>query len=129
MLKMPLFSGKNYESLLLQSGYFPSFQFQIRGRGFAPIPLVKNRILFCQGDVKVTQNKIGSKAQQVAFRSGETVPLSGIWRPGHNGCANPTELWIRKDELFPLCGQCGSQASFALLEEVQHISEDADFQE
>jgi len=128
MLKMPLFSGKNYESLLLQSGYFPSFQFQIRGRGFAPIPLVKNKILFCQGDLKVTQNRTGSKAQ-VAFRSGETVPLSGIWRPEHNGCANPSELWIRKDELFPLCGQCGSQASFALLEEVQHISEDADFQE
>jgi len=92
-------------------------------------PLVKMKILFCEGDVKVTQHRTGSRAQQVAFRSGETVPLSGIWRPGHNGCANPTELWIRKDELFLQCGQCGSQASFVLLEEVQHISEDSDFQE
>ena len=76
----------------------------------------------------MTQHRTG-KAQQVAFRSGETVPLSGIWRPEHNGCKNPSELWIRKDELFPGCGQCGLQASFVLLEEVQHISEDSDFRE
>ena len=78
---------------------------------------------------QVTQPRTGSKGQQqLAFRTGETVPLSGIWRPEHAGCRNPAELWIRKDEVFPPCEQCGSAASFTLLEEVQHISEDADFQ-
>ena len=76
----------------------------------------------------VTQHITGGRAQPVTFRSGETVPLSGIWRPQHNGCRNPAELWIRKDELFPPCEQCGSQATFTLLKEVQHISEDSDFQ-
>jgi hypothetical protein len=80
------------------------------------------------GDVLVTQHRTGSEAKQLSFRSGETVPLSGIWRPKHQECKNPVELWIRKDELFPPCEQCGAKASFILLEEVQHISEDSDFQ-
>jgi hypothetical protein len=107
---------------------FSIFSIPDDGSGFALFPVVKMNVSFCKGDSKVTQHRTG-KAQQVAFRSGETVPLSGIWRPEHNGCKNPSELWIRKDELFPGCGQCGLQASFVLLEEVQHISEDSDFRE
>jgi hypothetical protein len=79
------------------------------------------------GDEAVTQERIGSKAQQVAFHSGETVPLSGVWRPEHENCKS-TEIWIRKDELFPSCSQCGSTATFILVEAIQHISEDSDFQ-
>ncbi len=76
----------------------------------------------------MTQHTTGSEAQQLSFRSGETVPLSGVWRPQHEGCRNPAELWIRKDELFPPCEQCGAEAMFVLLQEIQHISEDSDFQ-
>jgi len=77
---------------------------------------------------EVTQQRTGSKGQALAFHSGEAVPLSGLWHPRHEGCANPTELWIRKDEQFPPCEQCGLNASYTLLEAVQHISEDSDFQ-
>jgi len=75
-----------------------------------------------------------SKVQQIAFRSGEKIPVSGIWRPEHEKherCSKTPELpelWIRKDEFFPPCPDCGSPATFTLLEEVQHISEDSDFQ-
>jgi hypothetical protein len=75
----------------------------------------------------VTQNRTGSEAQQLAFRSGEAVPLSGVWRAEHQACENIAEFWIRKDDLFPLCQQCGLETGFTLLEEVQHISEDSDF--
>lgn len=74
------------------------------------------------------QHRIGSKTQPIAFRSGEAVPRSGLWRPEHEQCKNTAEVWIRKDELFPPCPQCGSPATYTLLEEVQHISEDSDFQ-
>jgi hypothetical protein len=87
------------------------------------------RFYFVQmGDEAVTQERIGSKAQQVAFRTGETVPLSGVWRSEHESCKTNPEVWIRKDELFPPCPQCGSPASFTLVEAIQHISEDSDFQ-
>ncbi|HMC30976.1 MAG TPA: hypothetical protein VKL99_09090 [Candidatus Angelobacter sp.] len=76
----------------------------------------------------MAQQKMSSKAQSVTFRSGEPVPVSGLWRPEHEKCNNAAELWIRKEELFPPCPQCGSPAAFTLLEEVQHISEDSDFQ-
>jgi len=76
---------------------------------------------------QVTQHRIG-EGQAPAFRSGEAVPLSGLWRPRHDGCTNPAELWIHKNELFPLCEQCGAAATFTLLAAVQHISEDPDFQ-
>ena len=76
----------------------------------------------------MTQQQKMSKVQPVSFRSGEKVPVSGIWRPEHERCNKTPELWIRKDELFPPCPDCGSPAVFTLLEEVQHISEDSDFQ-
>ncbi|HZD93936.1 MAG TPA: hypothetical protein VE133_06755, partial [Candidatus Sulfotelmatobacter sp.] len=61
------------------------------------------------------------------FRSGETVPVSGVWRPEHESCAKAPEIWVRKDNLFPPCQLCGSFTNFTLIEEVQHISEDSDF--
>ena len=73
----------------------------------------------------VSQQK--SRIQPVAFSSGEGAPLSGVWRAEHEKCT-VYELWLRKDELFPQCSQCGLSTSFILLEEVQHISEDPDFQ-
>jgi hypothetical protein len=69
-----------------------------------------------------------SKIQQIAFRSGEKVPVSGLWRPEDGKCKQTHELWIKKEELFPPCPDCGSPATYTLLEEVRHISEDSDFQ-
>jgi hypothetical protein len=78
------------------------------------------------GDINVSQEKI-SNVQPIAFASGEIVPVSGVWRSTHERCQNVPELWFRKDDHFPPCPKCGRAASFLLVEEVQHISEDADF--
>jgi protein tyrosine phosphatase len=75
----------------------------------------------------VAQQKLSNKVQKVAFRSGESVPVSGMWLTEHATCKNAPEIWIRKDDLFPHCLACGRTASFTLLEEIQHITEDADF--
>ena len=65
---------------------------------------------------------------QLAFFSGETVPVSGLWRTEHEDCPDAPDLWLRREVLFPPCPGCGSATSFSLTEEVQHISEDPDFQ-
>ncbi len=78
------------------------------------------------GDINVSQEKI-SNVQPIAFASGETVPVSGVWRSTHESCRSLPELWFRKDDRFPPCPKCGLATSFLLIEEVQHISEYADF--
>jgi hypothetical protein len=78
-------------------------------------------------EVNVSQEKTGSNLNQIAFRSGESVPVSGVWRPAHQGCNHAPELWIHKQDAFPPCPNCGASANFTLLEEVKHISEDSDF--
>jgi len=75
----------------------------------------------------VSQEKLSSNIQKIAFQSGETVPISGVWRSEHEMCKGTPELWVRKDELFPPCPNCGSSTGFTLLEEIQHITEDSDF--
>lgn len=65
---------------------------------------------------------------QITLLSGAAVPVSGIWRPDHDGCASVAELWLPKNAFFPHCPCCGQIASFMLVEEVSHISEDPDFQ-
>ncbi len=62
------------------------------------------------------------------LQSGDSVPVSGVWRLDHDACRDKLELCLRKHELFPLCPSCGVSGCFRLLEEVQHISEDPDFQ-
>jgi hypothetical protein len=75
----------------------------------------------------VSHEKIGSNINQLPFRSGESVPISGLWRPEHDRCSTAPELWISKLDHFPPCPTCGAPAKFTLLEEVKHISEDSDF--
>jgi hypothetical protein len=75
----------------------------------------------------VSEEKV-SNIQQIAFTSGEIVPASGIWRSSHEDCEASCELWLGKESYFPPCPVCGAAASFNLLEKVQHISEDPDFQ-
>jgi hypothetical protein len=77
-------------------------------------------------EINVSQNT-NNNSQQIAFRSGELVPVSGIWRPFHESCQGVPELWIQKALPFPPCPACGSSTDFTLLEQVEHISEDSDF--
>jgi len=72
--------------------------------------------------------KSKEKTDQVAFLSGEMVPVSGIWRPDHTHCPDVGDIWLYKQTRFPPCPGCSSSAGFALVEEVLHISEDPDFQ-
>lgn len=74
------------------------------------------------------QEKAKNNSEQVAFRSGETAPISGIWRPAHERCPQAAEYWVRREDAFPPCPRCGGPANFTLLEQVDHISEDSDFQ-
>ena len=78
----------------------------------------------------MSEEKISGNVQETAFTSGEIVPASGIWRSTHEDCgpACDLELWLRKDHYFPLCLLCNAIANFALVEEIQYIGEDPDFQ-
>ncbi len=76
----------------------------------------------------MSEGQASRNIQQIAFTSGEIVPVSGIWRSSHEECEASCELWLGKENLFPPCPACSAAASFNLLEEVQHISEDPDFQ-
>jgi hypothetical protein len=76
---------------------------------------------------KVSQETHREKPDEIILLSGATVPLSGIWRPDHDDCAEVAELLLRKGAFFPHCSCCGKAASFMLAEEISHISEDPDF--
>jgi len=76
---------------------------------------------------KVSQEMYREKPDEIILLSGATVPVSGIWRPEHDDCADVAELWLRKGSFFPHCSCCGQAASFRLVEQISHISEDADF--
>ncbi len=75
----------------------------------------------------MADEKSSGNIQQIDFLSGEIVPVSGVWRLNHEDCGNYCELWLPKESFFPPCPTCGFAATFTLLEEVQHISEDPDF--
>lgn len=76
----------------------------------------------------MSQEIFSKEPDEIALLSGDIVPASGIWRPNHDNCGNVAELWLRKDAYFPHCPCCGLAASFVLVEEISHISEDPDFQ-
>jgi len=126
-VEMGVSAGRIYESLLLGAPSFRVFSIRYSGTRFALIlHVARNILIFEHGDILVAQHK-PSRIQQIAFRSGESAPVSGVWRMEHEQCQDAPELWVRKDDRFPPCPQCGAPASFILIEEVQHISEDADF--
>ncbi|HEY7403319.1 MAG TPA: hypothetical protein VIB39_07350 [Candidatus Angelobacter sp.] len=77
----------------------------------------------------MSEERVGGNIEQIVFTSGEIVPTSGIWRSSHEECDTSCELWIGKDSYFPPCPGCYATATFTLLDEVQHISEDTDFQD
>jgi hypothetical protein len=120
--------GKNYESLLPSSSAIYLFSIGYGGTTRALIPDVKGR-LFLVGEAGMPHKISGNKPGEVTLLSGTPVPVSGVWRPNHDDCANLGELWLRKRAFFPHCPCCGQSANFTLVEEIAHISEDPDFQE
>ena len=76
----------------------------------------------------MSQDKPRRQPGKAGFRSGETVPVSGMWQPDHHDCPDVTDLWLRKQASFPPCPCCTLPASFFLVQEVPHISEDPDFE-
>jgi hypothetical protein len=66
------------------------------------------------------------KRQSPAIPSGHLAPVSGLYRVEHTDCSKV--IWVRGGQPLPLCPECGDGASFTLRQEVQHVSEDADFQ-
>ena len=66
------------------------------------------------------------KRQPPEIPTGHLAPVSGLYRAEHADCSKV--IWIRRGERFPLCPACGDETSFTLCEQVQHVSEDPDFQ-
>ena len=120
--------GKNYESLLPSSSPNCLLSIGYGGITRALIPAVKGR-LFLVGEADVPHKISGEKPGQTMLHSGASVPVSGVWRLNHDDCEALGELWLGKGSFFPHCSFCGRPASFVLIEEVGHISEDPDFQE
>jgi hypothetical protein len=84
---------------------------------------------FFRREIKaVVPEKSRKQPSQISFRSGENVPVSGIWRPDHGQHSHSEELWLRGQTPFPPCPRCGLATRFILMEEIKHISEDPDFQ-
>jgi hypothetical protein len=108
-----------------------SFDFSIcDGITVALITCIEN-LFICPTDrsIRVVLPKQSkNELSQIAFLSGEIVPISGIWRPDHDHSADNQDIWLRIQTPFPPCPMCGLAASFSLFEEIVHISEDPDFQ-
>jgi|ERR1044071_663870 hypothetical protein len=83
---------------------------------------------FLGGFKPVLPEQSRKQPSQISFRSGEMVPVSGIWRPDHGQHSHSEELWLRVQTPFPPCPKCGLATRFILMEKIQHISEDPDFQ-
>ncbi|HYX51965.1 MAG TPA: hypothetical protein VE783_00835 [Candidatus Limnocylindrales bacterium] len=63
---------------------------------------------------------------QVQFETGDLAEISAIYRSAHAACA-PNRCWLQAGERFPVCGDCGANATYILVQPIQHISEDPDF--
>ncbi len=59
---------------------------------------------------------------------GELVEISGVYEVCHHDEKRTTVVLLRTT-IFPCCRQCGDLVRYRILNAVQHISEDPDFQE
>ncbi len=62
-----------------------------------------------------------------AYKPGETVPESGVYRLTHTSHRPPHDATLLKDEQFPPCGVCGDKVRFQLLRSATPIHDDTDF--
>jgi hypothetical protein len=121
--------GKKYKSLLLSSSALHLFSISYGGNPLALITVLEavKKMRQMNWRNRVSEEIPRENPEEIILLSGATVPVSGIWRPDHDDCADVAELWLRKDAFFPHCSCCGKAASFILIEEISHISEDPDF--
>jgi len=61
------------------------------------------------------------------LRSGRAAAVSGLYLINHESCQSEI-LWVGKGQMFPVCPDCGEAAGFGLQQQVDHISEDPDFE-
>ena len=50
------------------------------------------------------------------YRTGETIPHSGIYRAIHHRHRLPHYVTLLKDEMFPRCAKCSDAVSFELVQ-------------
>lgn len=48
----------------------------------------------------------------MVFRTGQTVPESGIYRVIHGGHRLPHEVTLLRDQVFPRCSKCANLVEF-----------------
>ncbi len=70
--------------------------------------------------------KRNTKSPGTVLESGGVAPVSGVYRLDHAGCSR-NDLWVKKGQRLPPCPECGGDAAFLLQQQVEHISEDPDF--
>jgi hypothetical protein len=62
-----------------------------------------------------------------AFRTGEAIPESGIYRVVHREHRLPHEVTLLRDEIFPKCAKCHDDVTFELVRGVafaeEHLSQ------
>jgi|ERR1051326_6922396 hypothetical protein len=63
--------------------------------------------------VKASMNEMSAER---LYRTGETIPHSGIYRVIHHQHRLPHDVTLLKDEMFPRCAQCRDAVSFELLQ-------------
>jgi hypothetical protein len=51
------------------------------------------------------------------YRPGESVPETGVYSAIHDTHRPVHEVILRKDDIFPLCAQCGEAVRFKLVVE------------
>ena len=61
---------------------------------------------------------------QTAYRTGESVPVTGVYSVTHDGHRLPHEVLILKNERFPRCAKCSDAVVFTLLRPVPDIPKD-----
>ena len=75
---------------------------------------------------KINGNGHTYENQDCDFLPGTFVPRSGLYEICHAD-ENRATVVFRKDEIFPVCLQCGERVRYKLLHAAPHISEDPDF--
>ena len=71
--------------------------------------------------------QIWDSQEPQAFRSGQSVPTSGIYRIIHAEHRLSPEVTLLKDEVFPVCSQCRTAVRFELLRSTPNAAADREF--
>jgi hypothetical protein len=61
------------------------------------------------------------------FTTGQSIPVTGIYRVRHDSHRLPSECTLLKGQQFPRCANCGDRVVFELLHEAPDVFSDPDF--